>query len=143
MTQLTTDGLAAYPPAVYEAFGDEVNYAQLIKVYKATGADHARYSPADCVGCRKKYVIGTADRDHISTSYVEWHNLSIRMGMRRCTRLTNAHSKKAENHAHAMALSIAFYNHCRVHSTLKTSPVVAAGVADHVWTLEELIGLAY
>lgn len=142
ITQLTTDGLTAYPQAVHEAFGQYVNYAQLIKVYKATGPDHGRYSPADCVGCRKEYVIGAADPNHISTSIVERSNLTIRMANRRFTRLTNGHSKKIENHGHAIALFFMYYNYCRPHAILKgNTPAQAAGLADHKWTLEELIGL--
>ena len=142
ITQLTTDGLSAYPPAVYEAFGNEVNYAQLIKVYKASRPDHGRYSPADCVGCRKEYVIGAADPDHISTSIVERSNLTIRMSMRRFTRLTNGHSKKIENHGHAIALFFMYYNYCRPHASLKgKTPAQVVGLADHKWSLEELIGL--
>ncbi|MCC7293466.1 MAG: IS1 family transposase [Phycisphaerales bacterium] len=140
-TQLTTDGFGAYPAAVRNAFGQFVDYGQLVKVFKGTAPDHARYSPAECVGCRKERVIGAPDFDTMSTSIVERSNLTIRMGMRRFTRLTNGHSKKVENHGHALAVFFMFYNYCRVHSTMKTSPAVKVGLADHVWTMDELIGL--
>lgn len=143
LTQLTSDGFATYPDAVYNAFGTHVDFAQLIKVYRADRPDHARYSPAECVGCRKQHVIGCPDPEHISTSIVERSNLTVRMQMRRFTRLTNAHSKKIENHGHAVAMFFQFYNYCREHQSLgrKTTPAMAAGLADHVWSLEELIGL--
>ena len=143
LTQLTSNGLATYPDAVYNAFGTHVDFAQLIKVYRADRPDHARYSPAESVGGKKKHVIGCSDPEHISTSIVEWSNLNVRMQMRRFTRLTNGHSKKIENHGHAVAMFFQFYNYCRPHQTLgrKTTPAMAAGLADHVWTLEELIGL--
>lgn len=143
ITQLTTDGFGSYPQAVREAFGDDVNYAQLVKIYREERADHARYSPAACIGARKEYVIGAADPQHVSTSIVERSNLTIRMSMRRFTRLTNGHSKKIENHGHSFALFLAHYNFCRKHSSLKgMTPAQAASLADHVWTLDELIGLA-
>ncbi|MCB9851537.1 MAG: IS1 family transposase [Phycisphaerales bacterium] len=138
---LTTDGYGAYPAAIRETFGRDVNYAQLIKVYRAERPDHARYSPAACIGTEHKTVSGFPDPDEISTSIVERSNLTIRMSMRRFTRLTNGHSKKIENHGHAFALFTMHYNFARKHSTLGTSPAVAAGLADHLWTLDELIGL--
>lgn len=143
LTQLTTDGLAVYPDAVREAFCQYINYAQLIKIYKADRPDRARYSPAECIGCRMEYVEGGPDPAHVSTSHVERSNLTIRMQMRRFTRLTNGHSKKLENHGHAVALFFQFYNYCRPHQSLgkATTPAVAAGLADHVWTIEELLGL--
>lgn len=142
LPQLTTDGFGAYPAAVREAFGQEVNYAQLIKVYRSERPDHARYSPADCVGCRIEYVEGAADPAHVSTSHVERSNLTVRMSMRRFTRLTNGHSKKAENHALAVALFFTYYNFCRAHSTLNgLTPAQVAGVTDHAWTIDELISL--
>lgn len=143
LTQLTSDGLGTYPDAVYNAFGTHVDFAQLIKVYRADRPDHARYSPAECIGCKKRHVIGAPDPKHISTSIVERSNLTVRMQMRRFTRLTNGHSKKIENHGHAVAMFFQFYNYCRPHQSLgrKTTPAMAAGLADRVWTLEELIGL--
>lgn len=143
-TQITSDGLAAYLPAVQEAFGPYVDFAQLVKLFgpeQAGNGAERKYSPGECNGTKKVKQIGIPDEDRISTSYVERSNLSIRMGNRRFTRLTNAHSKKAENHFYAIALFFAFYNFCRVHSTVKTTPAVAAGIADHVWTVEELVGL--
>ena len=143
VVQLTTDGFAAYPEAVREAFGDFINYAQLIKIYKATRPEHARYSPAECIGTRIEYVEGGPDPAHVSTSHVERANLTIRTQVRRFTRLTNGHSKKLENHGHAIAMFFAFYNFCRPHQSLgkATTPAMVAGIADHVWTTEELLGL--
>ena len=142
LTQLTTDGLGSYPAAVRKAFGDMVDYAQAAKIYNEARPDHARYSPASCVGCDKRWVQGFPNPDKISTSHVERSNLTIRMSMRRFTRLTNGHSKKVENHVHAIALFFAYYNFCRKHLSLDgQTPAMAAGLADHAWTLEELIGL--
>lgn len=138
---LTTDGYMAYPEAVQAAFGLEVPYAQLIKKYDSPDPSENRYSPGTCIGCEKRSVIGFPHVDHISTSHVERSNLTVRMSMRRFTRLTNGHSKKIENHGHAFSLFVMHYNFCRKHSTLGTSPAVAAGLADHVWTLDELISL--
>jgi len=123
------------------SFGTEIDYAMLVKLYGAEPAGEARYSPPKCVGTRMEVKQGDPDPEHVSTSYAERQNLNMRMGMRRFTRLTNAFSKKCENHEHMIALYYAFYNFARVHQTLKTTPAVAAGVADHVWTLTELVGL--
>jgi len=141
--QLTTDGHKPYLSAVESAFGAEIDYAMLHKIYgAATGkGEERRYSPVVCTGIDIKPVTGDPDLTKASTSYVERQNLTMRMSMRRFTRLTNAFSKKAENLAAAVSLHFAFYNMCRVHQTLGTTPAVAAGVADHVWTLTELIGL--
>ncbi len=141
--QLTTDGFNAYPDAVKAAFDNEVDYAQLVKHYKTVQTTgEARYSPATCTGCTKQSVIGFPDPDHISASIVERSNLTIRMSVRRFTRLTNGHSKKIENHGHAFALFVMHYNCCRKHETLKgRTPAMAAGLADHAWTLDELIEL--
>jgi IS1 family transposase len=140
--QLTTDGLNAYLTAVKEAFESEIDYAQLVKIYGgATRENAVRYSPANFISARKEVIRGNPDPKHISTSYVERQNLSMRMGMRRFTRLTNAFSKKAENHAHMVALYFVHYNFARVHGTLKTTPAMAAGLADRVWSNEEMIGL--
>ena len=141
LIQLTTDGFAAYPNAVYEAFGTNVDFAQLIKVYGAEQPGPARYSPAACVGAKKKHVIGCPDPDHISTSHVERQNLTMRMGMRRFTRLTNAFSKKIENHMHSVALHFVHYNFVRVHKTLRITPAMAAGLMDRVWSITDLVGL--
>lgn len=148
--QLTTDGLSWYVAAVERAFGwNGVDFAQLIKTYGAPQDESARqrrYSPAVCTGAVKLPVMGTPDMENVSTSYVERQNLNIRMQMRRFTRLTNGFSKKAANHAHAVSLYFMFYNYCRPHQTLtktakgiKTTPAMAAGVADHVWTVEEIL----
>ena len=140
--QLTTDGHRPYLRAVKEAFGLDVDFAQLIKLYRKDYEDDSRrYSPPVCTGTDVRIRIGDPDPAAISTSYVERSNLTVRMGMRRFTRLTNAHSKKLENLTCAVALHFAYYNFVRVHSTLKTTPAVAAGLTDHVWTLRELIGL--
>lgn len=141
--QLTTDGHAAYLDAVEDAFGGSVgvDYAQLIKIYGAERAGEARYSPPACIGTMEKHVCGAADTRHISTSHVERQNLTMRMQMRRFTRLTNAFSKKVENHAHNVALHFMHYNFCRIHQTLRVTPAMQAGLADHVWELDELVAL--
>ena len=139
--QLTSDGLKAYLAAVLNAFGEAIDYAQLVKVYEQDSEGQRRYSPPECVTCDKISIIGESDPKHISTSFIERQNLTMRMGMRRFTKLTNAFSKKAENHAAAVSLHMMFYNFGRVHQTLKTSPAVAAGVADHVWSIEEIVAL--
>jgi IS1 family transposase len=138
--QLTTDGHRVYAEAVEDAFGSEIDYAMLVKIYGASGDNpESRYSPATCIGSRTGVLAGKPDPDHISTSFVERSNLSMRMGMRRFTRLTNAFSKKLENHGHAVALYFMHYNFCRVHKTLRVTPAMEAGLTDHVWSLEELI----
>jgi IS1 family transposase len=140
--QLTTDGLKAYLTAVKRAFGNDIDYAILIKIYGEIDTEgQRRYSPATCIGCETKHIKGNPDPDHISTSYVERQNLNMRMGMRRFTRLTNAFSKKIDNLMAAVAVYYTFYNFCRVHQTLKTTPAVKAGIADHVWSVDEVIGL--
>jgi IS1 family transposase len=139
--QLTTDGHRVYAEAVENAFGSEIDYAMLVKIYGASNEAESRYSPATCIGCRTGVLSGAPDPKHISTSYVERQNLSMRMGMRRFTRLTNGFSKKFENHAHQVALYFMHYNYCRVHSTLRVTPAMEAGLTDHVWTLAELCAL--
>lgn len=142
--QLTTDGLNAYRYATVLAFEQgTVDYAQLVKVYAgvASGGPDSRYSPPVCCGTKIDVREGSPDPDHVSTSFVERQNLTMRMSMRRFTRLTNGHSKKLHNHQMATALHFMHYNFCRVHSTLRTTPAVAAGIADHAWTLPELISL--
>ncbi|HUO34324.1 MAG TPA: IS1 family transposase [Candidatus Acidoferrum sp.] len=140
--QLTTDGHRVYAEAVESAFGSEVHYAMLVKIYGASNDNpESRYSPATCIGCRTGVLSGKPDPKYISTSYVERQNLSMRMGMRRFTRLTNGHSKKVENHGHQVALYFFHYNFCRVHSSLRVTPAMQAGLTDHVWTLEELCTL--
>jgi IS1 family transposase len=136
--QLTTDGHGAYLEAVEGAFGDDVDYAKLVKIYGQTSGPQGRYSPAECVGAKKVTVQGDPDYKHVSTSYVERSNLTMRMSMRRFTRLTNAFSKKLDNHIHALALYFAFYNFCRIHKTLKVTPAMAAGITEKLWTLEDI-----
>jgi IS1 family transposase len=137
--QLTTDGHRAYLDAVEGAFGGDLDYAQLIKLYGASPESmKGRYSPADCVGIRKDSIEGSPDMQHVSTSYVERHNLNMRMGMRRYTRLTNAFSKKIENHIYMVALYTMFYNFIRIHKTLNVSPAMAAGVSDRLWSMEDI-----
>ena len=142
---LTTDGHKVYLEALEGAFGSEIDYAMLVKMYEGDSGQRqaeARYSPAECLGTRKVCISGNpADRD-ISTSHVERHNLSMRMGMRRFTRLTNAFSKKVDNHKAAQAIYFMHYNFARIHKTLRVTPAMEAGVSDHVWSLEEIAGLA-
>ena len=138
--QLTTDGLSAYPNAVGLAFKRNIDFAQLIKKY-ASDSSVGRYSPAVCTGTRVRVDRGTPDPDRISTSYVERQNLTMRMGMRRFTRLTNGFSKKLDNHMAAIALHFMHYNFARSHKTLGCTPAMAAGIADHPWSLVEIAGL--
>jgi IS1 family transposase len=140
--QITTDGHRAYLDAVEDAFGSEVDYAQLHKIYGASEEPDTRYSPPQCIGCDMKTVSGNPDPKHVSTSYVERQNLTMRMGMRRFTRLTNAFSKKFENHAAMVAVHFLYYNFARIHKTLRITPAMAAGLSDHVWRLEEIVLLA-
>jgi IS1 family transposase len=139
--QITTDAHKPYLKAVEEAFGGDADYAQLHKIYGASNEPEHRYSPATCIGCDMKTVSGVPDPDHVSTSFVERQNLTMRMSMRRFTRLTNAFSKKIDNHGHAVALYFMFYNFCRVHQTLRVTPAMEAGLTDHVWTVDEMVGL--
>jgi IS1 family transposase len=139
--QLTSDGHRSYLQAVDDAFGGDVDYAQLVKIYGAERPGEARYSPAVCMGAEKHEISGEPDWRHISTSHVERQNLTMRMGMRRFTRLTNAFSKKVENHAAMVALHFMHYNFCRIHQTLRITPAMAAGLSDHVWEIEELVAL--
>jgi IS1 family transposase len=139
--QLTTDGLKIYLNAVADGFGSDIDYAMLVKVYGNDPEGEKRYSPAICTGCKKQNKIGNPDAAHVSTSYVERQNLTMRMSMRRFTRLTNAFSKKIDNHVAMVALHVAYYNFCRIHQTLRITPAMEAGIANHVWSLEELIAL--
>jgi IS1 family transposase len=139
--QLTTDGLKVYLNAVLDTFGEEIDYGILHKVYGAEPANEARYSPAKCISCDKKPAIGNPDEKHISTSYVERANLTMRMSMRRFTRLTNAFSKKIENHCAAIALYFMWYNFGRIHQTLKMTPAMKAGICTKPWTVEEILAL--
>ena len=140
--QLTTDGHRVYADAVEDAFGADIDYAMLVKIYGASNdSPESRYSPATCIGCRTGVLAGSPDPKHISTSFVERQNLSMRMGMRRFTRLTNGFSKKLENHGHMVALYFIHYNFCRIHKTLRVTPAMESGLTDHVWGIEELIDL--
>ena len=139
--QLTTDGLKAYLEAVDGAFGSDIDYAQLVKLYGPTPSPAGRYSPAECTGIKKNRVEGNPDKKHVSTSYVERQNLTMRMSMRRFTRLTNAFSKKAENHVHMVALYTVWYNFVRMHKTLKCSPAMAAGISKTLWSMEDVVAL--
>jgi hypothetical protein len=132
-----------YLQAVEDAFGSQIDYAMLQKIYGNEPKDHGeiRYSPAICMGAKKAVISGSPAYQHISTSQTERQNLSMRMGMRRFTRLTNAFSKKVENHEHAVALYFMYYNFCRIHQTLRVTPAMEAGVADHVWDIKEIISL--
>lgn len=139
--QITTDGHKCYLEAIEGAFGMDVDYAMLIKLYGSPSQPDTRYSPGVCIGTETVYISGRPDPAHVSTSYVERQNLTMRMSMRRFTRLTNAFSKKVENHEHMLAIYFMYYNFCRVHTTLRVTPAMEAGLTDHVWTLEELVGL--
>src|SRR5437588_4668172 len=136
--QITTDGHRAYLEAVEDAFGADIDYAQLQKIYGATIENEKQYSPARCIGCDMKVVSGNPNPKHISTSYVERQNLTMRMSIRRFTRLTNAFSKKLENHALSVALHYMHYNFCRIHKTLKISPAMAAGVTSRLWDITDV-----
>jgi len=139
--QITTDGHKAYLEAVENAFGADIDYAQLQKIYGASMENETRYSPARCIGCDMKVASGNSDPKHVGTSFVERQNLSMRMSIRRFTRLTNAFSKKIENHAAAVAIWLMYYNFCRVHQTLRATPAMESGISNHVWMIEELCGL--
>lgn len=139
--QLTTDGHRVYLDAVDLAFGNDIDYAMLVKMYGAERDKEATYSPAKVVSCHTVRITGDPEAEHISTSYVERANLSMRMQMRRFTRLTNAFSKKISNHIAALSLYFMYYNFCRVHQTLRVTPAMEAGIADHVWDIEEIVAL--
>jgi len=140
--QITSDGHKAYLEAVATSFGGDVDYAMLVKIYGAT-SEHAvgRYSPAECIGARKERIEGHPDPKHVSTSFAERNNLNVRMHSRRMTRLTNAFSKKMENHAHAMALHFLYYNFVRIHQTLKMTPAMAAGVTKRLWEMGDVVDM--
>src|ERR1700682_3463775 len=140
--QITTDGFAPYVKAISDTLEDRASFAQLIKVYRAASEGEARYSPAEVAAVEVVPVMGQPDPDRICTSHIERQNLSIRMGTRRFTRLTNAFSKNWENHWAALACWFAFYNFCRRHQTLRVTPAMAAGIADHIWTVGELLEAA-
>ena len=139
--QLTTDGHRPYLEAVESAFGEDIDFAQLVKVYGSDPEAETRYSPAKCLGCNVKPISGSPNPKHISTSYVERQNLMMRMSMRRFTRLTNAFSKKVEMHAHSVALHFIYYNFVKIHQSLRMTPAMAAGVTDRLWEIDDLVGL--
>ena len=139
--QLTTDGHKAYLEAVEGAFGDDVDFAQLVKMYGPTITAPGRYSPAECTGAKKNRITGNPDYKHVSTSYVERQNLTIRMHNRRFTRLTNAFSKKVENHEYAVALHMMYYNFVRIHKTLRVTPAMASGVTEKLWEIADIAKL--
>jgi hypothetical protein len=138
--QINTDGFASYKDAVVYSLGAQlVDFAQITKIYKSNSEKETRYSPATCVGCAKVAVFGNPDLDRASTSHVERGNLTVRMSMRRMTRLTNAFSRKWDNLKWAYALQFAYYNFCRIHQTLRMTPAMKAGITDHIWELQELL----
>jgi hypothetical protein len=130
-----------YKDAVNDSFGANIDYAQLIKVFGQTAPGPARYSPAACMGIQKKSVFGQPDEAHVSTSFVERSNLTVRMGMRRYTRLTNGFSKKLENHVAMTTIFFVYYNYCRIHQTIKVTPAMEAGLTDWLWEIEDLVAL--
>lgn len=139
--QLTTDGHRVYLNAVESAFGSEIDYAMLVKIYGEDVASDTKYSPAECVDAKPIVITGRPNPKYISTSFVERQNLTMRMNIRRFTRLTNGFSKKVENHEHAVALHFMHYNFCRVHQTLRVTPAMEAGISNHVWTSKEVVAL--
>lgn len=140
--QLTSDGHAPYLQAIDNAFGNAIDYAMLVKIYGASPESaKGRYSPAECLGAKKQRISGSPDMKHVSTSYAERNNLNIRMHSRRMTRLTNAFSKKMENHAHAMSLHFIYYNFVRIHKTLRTTPAMAAGVTKKLWEMSDIVDM--
>jgi IS1 family transposase len=140
--QLTTDGHRPYLEAVENGFGGEIDYAMLVKLYGQSEAGESRYSPPECIGARKTAISGAPNPDYVSTSFVERQNLTMRMRMRRFTRLTNAFSKKIENHMHSIALHYMHYNFARRHQTIRVAPAMRAKVSDHLWSIEEIVQLA-
>jgi len=139
--QLTTDGHRPYLTAVEEGFGGDIDFAQLVKIYGSPREDEARYSPGTCIGCESTAIVGNPDPDHISTSYVERQNLTMRMAMRRFTRLTNAFSKKVVNLRAAVSLHYMHYNYVRVHRSLRMTPAMAVGVTDRLWEMGDIVDL--
>ena len=137
--QLTSDGHKPYLEAVEQSFGADIDYAMLVKIYGEAAVPAGRYSPGVCTGAIKTRVEGRPDPNHVSTSYAERQNLSMRMGTRRFTRLTNAFSKKAENHAHSVAIYFMHYNFVRIHQTLRCTPAMAAGMAARLWELPDMV----
>ena len=140
--QLTTDGHKMYVNAVVDAFADDIDYAQLVKVFGNDPEGQKRYSPAQCLGTKKEALIGSPDPTHISTSYIERQNLTMRMNMRRFTGLTNAFSKKIENHMHSVALFYMYCNFVRIHQTLRVTPTMEAGICQRAWSIYDIVSLA-
>jgi len=139
--QLTSDGHRAYLTAVEDAFGANIDYSMLVKIYGNDSEGEKRYSPAECIGCKREAISGNPDPKYISTSYVERQNLTMRMSMRRFTRLTNGFSKKIENHVAAVAVYFMYYNFARIHQTLRVTPAMAAGVTDRLWDVSDIVAL--
>jgi IS1 family transposase len=139
--QLTTDGHKMYLDVVEDVFNGKIDYAMLVKIYGSDPDDHRRYSPPVCTSAKKTMVCGNPDMKHVSTSYVERQNLTMRMSMRRFTRLTNGFSKKVENLFCAVSLHFMYYNFCRIHQTLRVTPAMAAGVTDHVWEIKDILAI--
>lgn len=139
--QLTSDGWKPYVPAIDKIFGGALDYAMLVKIYGEDSTSQKRYSPAPFVKAEKRRISGNPDIKEVSTSYVERQNLTMRMGMRRFTRLTNGFSKKIENLEHAVALHFMYYNFCRIHKTLKTTPALESGITDKLWNIEDIARL--
>lgn len=139
--QLTTDGLKAYLEAVESAFGNDIDFAQLVKIYGQDNSTPGRYSPPACVGARRESIVGKPNKAHISTSFVERQNLTMRMSMRRFTRLTNGFSKKIQNLEYAVALYFMYYNFCRIHQTLRMTPAMSAGVTNKLWDIADIVKL--
>lgn len=139
--QITSDGHKPYLQAVEDAFGSDVDFAILVKIYGEVSEGQKRYSPAECIGAKKENIIGNPDPCCISTSFIERQNLTMRMSIRRFTRLTNGFSKKIENHAHSVALHYMHYNFVRIHKSLRVTPAMAAGVTDRVWKIDDIVNL--
>jgi IS1 family transposase len=139
--QLTSDGHRAYLEAIEGAFGSDIDYAMLVKIYGPSGEGEKRYSPAECIGAVKHRIEGNPDPKYVSTSFAERSNLNVRMHTRRFTRLTNAFSKKVENHAHSVALFAMYYNFVRIHKTLRTTPAMAAKVTDRLWEIGDIVSV--
>lgn len=140
--QPKTDGHKAYLSAIEDAFGSEIDYAMLVKIYGNNGGhSELRFSPAVCMGAKKAVISGKPAFEHVANSLTERNNLTMRVGMRRFTRLTNAFSKKIENHEHAIALHFMHYNFCRIHKTLRVTPAMEAGISDHIWEISEIVDL--
>jgi IS1 family transposase len=138
---LTTDGHRVYLDAVESTLGSGIDYSMLVKIYGADRDKEATYSPAEWIGCQRVHIIGNPDSKHVSTSFVERQHLTMRMSMRRFTRLTNAFSKKVENHAQSVALHFMYYNFARIHQTLRVTPAMAAGISDRLWSVEDIVDL--